>query len=87
MLDNSLSPASPPLVATNTLPLGIGAEVNAGNAGTRWFMGAMDDARVYDRALSAAEIAALAGAPPAHTITATAGAGGSTTRERSSWRR
>jgi len=60
----------PPPIATNALPLTIGGQSD----GTRHFQGAMDDVRVYGRALSGAEIAALANP---HTITATAGANGS----------
>ena len=63
-------------VNSNALPLGLGAQVDAGNAGTRFFAGAMDDSRVYNRALTAGEIAALAAATT-HTITASAGTGGS----------
>ena len=48
------------VIETNTLPLGIGAQSD----GTRRFQGAVDDARVYNRALSAAEILALAGHAP-----------------------
>ncbi len=50
----------PAAIATNTLSLGIGAQSDA----TRRFEGAMDDARVYDRALSAEEIRLLANRPP-----------------------
>jgi len=65
-------------VNANALPLGLGAQVDAANAGTRFLTGGMDDARVYNRALDAGEIAALAGASPVtHTITASAGTGGS----------
>jgi len=56
-------------IATNTDPLGIGVQSNV----QRFFKGTMDDVRVYGRALSAAEILALA----SHTITASAGSGGS----------
>jgi hypothetical protein len=44
-------------IATNALPLGIGCQSD----GTTTFTGAMDDARVYRRALSPAEIGVLAG--------------------------
>jgi hypothetical protein len=47
----------PSSVGTNNDPLGIGA----GADGFRPLEGALDDARIYDRALSGAEIAALAG--------------------------
>ena len=44
-------------IVTNNLPLSIGAQSDA----TRFFQGALDQARVYDRALSAQEIAGLVG--------------------------
>jgi large repetitive protein len=47
-------------IATNNLVLGIGAESN----GATKFQGAMDEVRVYNRALSATEILALATLPP-----------------------
>jgi hypothetical protein len=47
-------------IAANDLPLTLGAEAN----GYRAMAGGLDDARVYPRALSVAEIAALAGAAP-----------------------
>jgi large repetitive protein len=50
------------LIAPNSTPLGIGAQSN--NA--RWFQGGIDDVRLYDRALTAGEIAALAGALTNH---------------------
>ena len=43
----------------NTLPLTIGAQ--DGTTASRWFMGWLDEARVYNRALSLAEIQVLAG--------------------------
>ena len=46
-------------ITTNNLPLTIGAQ--DGTTASRWFMGWMDDARVYNRALSLAEIQALFG--------------------------
>ena len=48
-------------IATNDLPLTLGAQDGA--TSSRWFMGWMDDARVYNRALSLAEIRVLAGIP------------------------
>jgi hypothetical protein len=65
-------------IAANTLPLALGAQVNGSGTASRWFQGTMDDARLYDRALSDAEIAALA-APTTHTITASAGPHGTIT--------
>ena len=44
-------------IVANSTALGVGAQSN--NA--RWFQGAIDDVRLYNRALSAGEIAALAG--------------------------
>ncbi|KAA9340723.1 LamG-like jellyroll fold domain-containing protein [Adhaeribacter soli] len=52
--------SSPPTIKTNTLPLAIGAQSNGSNP----FQGAIDDARVYNIALSPAEINALATIPP-----------------------
>ena len=71
VLENQL--ATTVVINQNTLPLAIGAEVNGSGGATRWLQGAMDDARVYNRALTDAEVLALLG----HTITATAGANGS----------
>ena len=51
------SVAGPSAVATNGLALGIGAEPG----GYRKFRGGLDEVRVYDRALTAQEISALAG--------------------------
>jgi hypothetical protein len=65
MLENSTpGPAS---IASNSLGLGVGAQSD----GTRWFKGAMDEVRIYNRALSDAEIAALAAEPPTPTPTDT----------------
>lgn len=77
VLESSLAAAI--TINSNALPLGLAAQVDAGNAGARFLAGGMDDARVYNRALDAGEIAALAGLPPptSHTITASAGTGGS----------
>jgi concanavalin A-like lectin/glucanase superfamily protein/List-Bact-rpt repeat protein/flagellar hook capping protein FlgD len=58
-------------IASNNLPLSIGGESN----GARKYTGQMDDARVYNRALSASEVQALV--TWTHTITATSGAHGS----------
>ncbi len=44
-------------IATNDLPLGIGAQSN----GTVLFDGQLDDVRIYDRALSPSEVETLAG--------------------------
>jgi hypothetical protein len=54
------SAPGPAAIATNSVPLSIGGQ----NGGTRLFTGAVDDVFLYDRALSVAEIQALA-APPA----------------------
>ena len=59
-------------IAQNNLPLGIGAQSDGG----RKYKGALDEVRVYGRALSAAEIAELLCAPqcatPTPTVTPTA---------------
>lgn len=60
-------------IATNSLPLSIGAQSN----NLRWFKGQMDEARVYNYALSASEIQALA--QRTCTIVATAGSNGTIT--------
>jgi hypothetical protein len=74
LLDNSATTAI--TINTNALALGVGGQSNGDPA--RIFSGAIDDARVYGRALSANEIAALAIVPAAtYTITASAGSGGS----------
>ena len=57
------SVAGPAAIATNSLPLSLGAQSDA----SRFYTGLLDDARVYATALSATEIAALAGGPPANT--------------------
>jgi hypothetical protein len=76
-LQDNLSPVTAGLtVRTNTLPLAIGAQVDGTGAADRYYQGAIDDARVYGRALSAAEIRVLAGLTT-YTITASAGTGGS----------
>ena len=61
-------------IPQNTQPLAIGS--NSIPETGRMFRGAIDDARVYNRALSDAEIRALVGMST-HTITASAGANGS----------
>ena len=76
VLESSLPAAI--TIASNTLPLAIGAQVNATGTASRWFQGALDEARLYDRALSAEEIAALASVAT-YTITASAGANGTIT--------
>jgi hypothetical protein len=53
------SKAGPAAVGTNALRLGIGAESD----GTRPLKGRIDGVRLYDRALSAAEVAQLYAAP------------------------
>jgi len=55
------APATGLEVAANTLPLSIGAQSD----GLRGFSGALDDARIYERALSAIEIAELLSPPDA----------------------
>jgi uncharacterized repeat protein (TIGR01451 family) len=54
--------ATTAIINTNNLPLTIGAQ--DGTSASRWFMGWMDDVRVYKRALSAAEILQLASVTP-----------------------
>ena len=49
-------------IATNTLPLGFGVQGNLDL--TRLYQGLIDDARLYNRALSLAEIQALANVGP-----------------------
>ena len=55
--------AGPAAITTNNLALGIGAQAD----GTSKLQGAMDDVLLYNTALSASEIAALAGAAPGNT--------------------
>ena len=52
-------------IATNTLPVGIGAQSD----GTRWFMGWLDEARVYNRVLTLDEIQTLFGNHPPVAVT------------------
>ena len=52
-------------IATNNLPLMIGGQ--DGTAPGRYYQGWMDEARVYNRALSATEILRLAGVTPTYT--------------------
>jgi len=56
VLDASVTPASPPTISTNALAVGIGAQPD----GQFKFKGAIDDAHIYNNALSAFEIANLA---------------------------
>ncbi|HUS83435.1 MAG TPA: LamG domain-containing protein, partial [Dehalococcoidia bacterium] len=62
------STPGPSGIASNSLSLGIGAQSDA----TRSFLGAMDEVRIYNRALSDSEIADLAAIPPTPTPTETA---------------
>ena len=55
--------AGPASITTNNLALGIGAQPD----GTSKLQGAMDDVLLYNTALSASEIAALAGVAPGNT--------------------
>ena len=55
--------AGPASIATNNLALGIGAQPD----GASKLQGAMDDVRLYNTALSASEIAALASITPGNT--------------------
>jgi hypothetical protein len=61
------SKAGPAAILTNAGAASIGAQRD----GTWKFKGQMDEARIYRRALSVSEIAALAGLPPTPTPTAT----------------
>ena len=54
---------APPAITTNNLALGIGGQAD----GVSTLQGAMDDVLVYNSALTAAEIAALAGITPPNT--------------------
>ena len=67
----SSSPYTNP-IAGNTLPLVMGAQVDGVGVASRWLKGALDDARLYNYALSPTDIAALA----SHSLTvATVGNG------------
>ncbi len=55
VLESSMAASVP--IATNDLPLTLGAQDGA--TASRWFLGWMDDVRVYNRALTAEEILAL----------------------------
>jgi large repetitive protein len=57
------SKAGPTSITQNSNSLNIGATWN-GTTSSRWFKGLMDEVRVYNRALSDTEIAALATLPP-----------------------
>ncbi len=67
VLDTSLTSAALPATCTDSI--GIGANSN----GTNFYAGALDEVRMYNRALTLSEIQALA----SHTITATSATGGS----------
>ena len=56
--------AGPAAIATNNLAVGLGAQSD----NTRRFTGLLDDARIYGSALSASQVAALAGIPNAPTL-------------------
>ncbi len=56
--------AGPAAITTNSLAVGLGAQSD----NTRRFTGLLDDARIYGSALSASQIAALAGIPNAPTL-------------------
>jgi len=58
-VENANLPAAVP-IAANTLPVGIGAQSD----GVSKLQGAIDDAAIYNTALSASAIAALVGTPP-----------------------
>lgn len=60
ILESSLTVPAGTVIETNNLPLGIGAQSD----GIRWFMGGLDEARVYNRTLTLAEIQTLAGVAP-----------------------
>jgi uncharacterized repeat protein (TIGR01451 family) len=59
--------AGPASITANDLALGIGAQSDGGSK----FQGAMDDVRIYDEALSASDIAALAELPPTADLSIT----------------
>jgi uncharacterized repeat protein (TIGR02543 family) len=77
VLEATMTPPAGTTIATNDLPLTVGAQ--DGTTASRWFMGQMDDVRVYNRALSLSEIQALAGvvAPTCYPLTLTSGSNGS----------
>ena len=56
--------AGPAAITANSLAVGLGAQSD----NTRRFTGLLDDARIYGSALSASQIAALAGIPNAPTL-------------------
>ncbi len=56
-------PAQGVSISQNDLPLAIGAQFD-GSTAQRFYSGAMDDIRIYNRALKSSEIAALANRPP-----------------------
>jgi uncharacterized repeat protein (TIGR02543 family) len=55
VLDGTFTPASPPAIPTNNLPLRIGADSN----GSSLFTGLIDEVEIFNRALSVGEISAL----------------------------
>ena len=61
ILNSTLVPKTPPEISANTLPLCIGAQSD----GTKVLNGTVDEARIYDTALSDAEIVRLATASTA----------------------
>ena len=69
---NTLSFSGP--IQTNSLPLAIG---NQNTTDPRAYIGTLDDIRLYNYALSAAQVLALANTPPTvYTISGNAGAAG-----------
>jgi hypothetical protein len=65
ILESSVA-ATGQTIAANALPLMIGGQ--DGTAPGRYFLGWMDEARVYNRALSATEIMHLAGVTPTYAL-------------------
>jgi hypothetical protein len=66
-LSNTVVPSSPLTIATNSLYLGFGAELNASGNNTtgRMYHGLLDDVRIFNRALTDQDIADLYGLPTA----------------------
>ncbi|MCW5844141.1 MAG: tandem-95 repeat protein, partial [Caldilinea sp.] len=60
VLESSMELPAGTTIAANNLPVGIGAQSD----GQRWFMGWLDEARIYSRALSLEEIQDLYGNRP-----------------------
>jgi hypothetical protein len=75
VLDNSAS-ATFTIQPNTTMPLTIGVKWDGSGTPADYLKGTIDDVRVYDQALSAGEIAAIAGLPT-YTIAASADANGS----------